>query len=389
MGTNIGGMKTFPHIALLLCLFLPGCQPANEPVPPASYEEELRNIKDNLAALGTPKTLQEAEFQVVYLYRLASLTGDFNDFKTVENTITHALQAYGRSDTLYFIRANLNFKLHRLKAAISDLETGLSRLDDNPEIQILMADIELQKGKYEDAVYGYEEVIRKNPQWDKLARMAYYQLKTGNPEEAEKLYAKAAEKIPVKDMRSYAWLEVQRGLIDFEYSRFTEALEHYKKADIAYPGYWLVEEHIAEVLYRLGKDSEAIELYEKVIAKTQNPEFVSALAGIMTAQSPTAAATLFTQADELFAEQMSLYYDAAIGHMIEHLLRKEGVDPKLVEYAERNHIMRPTAESKILLAKAYWKAGNEAQAREVLADIIQNTPWHNPDVEALRKLIRR
>ena len=78
-------------------------------------------------------------------------------------------------------------------------------------------------------------------------------------------------------MRSYAWVELQRGLLDFDRRRDHEALAHYRVAERAYSGYWLIEEHIAEALDRLGRTAQAVEMYQRVIERTRNPEFVSAL----------------------------------------------------------------------------------------------------------------
>ena len=174
----------------------------------------------------------------------------------MEDSINAALQAYGTSDDLYYFSAHLNFKLHRLPAAQSAI--ALMRQDDSSlSLQALRADLALQQGRYAEALQGYESLNAEKRSWDALSRLAYYRLKTGQPETADELYRQAAELIPAKDMRSYAWVELQRGLVNLEYGHYAPALEHYRLAERAYSGYWLIEEHIAEVLHRLGRDNEA------------------------------------------------------------------------------------------------------------------------------------
>jgi hypothetical protein len=47
-------------------------------------------------------------------------------------------------------------------------------------------------------------------------------------------------------MRACPWLEVQRGSLDFGRGQYGAAELHYRRANAAYPGYWLVDKHIAE-----------------------------------------------------------------------------------------------------------------------------------------------
>jgi tetratricopeptide (TPR) repeat protein len=70
----------------------------------------------------------------------------------------------------------------------------------------------------------------------------------GDPAGADELYEEAQDDLTAKEMRAFAWLEVQRGFLDFARGRYRQARSHYDRADAAYPGYWLVDEHVAELL---------------------------------------------------------------------------------------------------------------------------------------------
>jgi tetratricopeptide (TPR) repeat protein len=192
--------------------------------------------------------------------------------------------------------------------------------------------------------------------------------------------------IPATEMRTYAWLELQRGLIDLEYGRYQQALDHYRLACRAYSGYWLIEEHIAEALQLTGQTGEAIALYRGIIERTRNPEFVTALADILLASDPGAAAALYREADALYGEQYALYPEAVAGHLIEYLLEKQDIDPRLLEYAEWNHRLRPNAEAKLLLARTYLKLGEVATARSLMGEILK-TPWRTPELDAFASKI--
>jgi tetratricopeptide (TPR) repeat protein len=380
-------MKIRIVILAAFCLLCGACQKQ-----PTDYETELAGIDRNIAQIESDFDAGRIDRnkiikRVYYLYSRASLSGDFEDFKKAELAIDNALEMLGPVEALQLFKMNFDFKLHRLAAAKAELE-ALAETSEHPEIKVLRADIALQEGDYPQAQEAYEKLTAgENPRWDNLARLAYYKAKTGHPEEADKLYVEAQEKLSVKQMRSFAWLEMQRGLVDLDYKRYREALEHYKRANRAYSGYWLIEEHTAEVMNLLGKTTEAATLYRNIIEKTHNPEFISALAAIVRSSDAAAAGSLYQQADELFEKRYQLFPEAAAGHFVKYLLLREGNDPRLLAYAERNHAVRPNAEAKFLLLQAYQKTDNESAARDLMRKILQ-TPWRRPDIESVAKQMK-
>jgi tetratricopeptide (TPR) repeat protein len=345
------------------------------------YAKETAGLQQKIAQLGEPATKDDAIKLIYYRYQLAALSGDYNDFKAVEDSIDRALQTRGPADDIYYFRAQLNFKLHRLQAALDAL-ASMPLAMDSTSLRALRADIALQQGHYAEALRGYEAIAAEKSDWDALARLAYYRLKTGRPEDADELYRQAADMIPASEMRSYAWVELQRGLLDLEYGRYQQALEHYQIADRAYSGYWLTEEHIAEVLQLSGRSAAAAKLYRKIIERTRNPQILTALANTVAATNPGEAAALYREADALYESQLALYPDAAAGHLIEYLLQKKEIDPRLQEYARRNHVLRPNAEAKLLLAKASLKLGAPEAAHALILEILK-TPWRTPELAVL------
>jgi tetratricopeptide (TPR) repeat protein len=362
---------------LCLCFLIAACSHG-----PTDYEKETAVLQSKIEALANPATKDDALKLVYYRYQLAALSGDYADLKAAEDSINEALRAHGPLDDLLYFNAHLHFKLHRFEAARESI-ASMPLAGESASLRALAADIALQQGHYAQARAEYESLAAEKPSWDVLARLAYYRLKTGQPAEADELYRRAADMIPAKEMRTYAWIELQRGLIDLEYGRPEEALAHYRVADRAWSGYWLIEEHIAEALHLTGQTRRAIALYRDIIERTRNPEFMTALANILGVTDPEAAAALYTEADALYARQFDLYPEAAAGHLIERLLEKRDSDPRLRDYAEWNHALRPNAEAKLLLARSYLKLGDAAAARGLINEILQ-TPWRTPDLEILR-----
>ena len=349
--------------AVVIAGFLP-IFPAAKKHGPTDYDVELRSIDAKIPA------------KPLYAYQRASLTGDFDDFRAAERAIDDAVAKQGPTADLLLLRAQFNFKLHRLDAAERDLNVLEAEI---PGVAALRADLAFQRGQYGEARRGYEREISIAGKWDDYARLAYLQSRSGDVAGADRSYAQAEEQISVKEMRSYAWVELQRGLLQFEQGHYDAALAHYRRAEKAYSGYWLIEEHIAEVLDKLGKTKESIVLYEAIVARTHNPEYVGALARI------AGRAELFAVADRLNAARFALYPEAAIGHMIRDALARPLPRQDLVQLAQRNVALRPNAESKLLLARSYLKVGDRAAAARLVDEIVKTTPWRTAELAEVRR----
>ena len=345
------------------------------------YEAELQAIDSDLAdaerVVGPERALRRAGLS----YRRAALTADFHDLRKAEVELEEAMRAVGAVPELLWLRANLHYKVHRFDAAERDLQTlG----DELPGVASLRADIALQRGRYDEARRGYLAAIERRGKWDDLARLAYLQSRTGRYSAADETYARAEGEISAKEMRLFAWVELQRGILDLEQRRYEAALAHYRRAERAYSGYWLIDEHIAEVLDLMGRSGEAERVYERIIGVTRNPEYVSALARIVARRDRAAADVLYAEADRLHEERLAVYPEAATGHLLRDALARDDARSDLLQLAMRNYELRPNGESKLLLARAYMKR-NERETAGRLLDEIAATEWRTRELEELRR----
>src|ERR1051325_598686 len=347
------------------------------PPNPLHTDKPFLTVFPYLAEPWPPHTAESAPpddlaHRAAAAYRRATQSGNFAAFRAAELALDEAMRG-APSAELVLLRANLEFTLHRLGRA----KEQLSLVPD----PLLEAQIALQEGRYDEARRGYEAAPRS---WNSLACLAYYHAVTGDALAADRLYVEAEELLSAKEMRSFAWIEVQRGILQLDRARYGEALAHFRVAEHAYPNWWLVEEHIAETLNRLGRTDDAIALYRRVIERTRNPEYVAALANIIRRTDRDAAARLDAEADALYGEQVRLYPEAAGGHVIRHLLAR-GDAP--IALAEENVRLRPNGEAKLLLAKAYWNASRADDARRVIAE-VRRTPYRTPELEAFERQLR-
>ena len=247
----------------------------------AGYAAEMRRIDEDIAkteaaASSDPTDPERITRHVYRLYQKASISGDLAGLTAVEHAIDDAIPLLSNPADLYLLKAHAALKLHKLADVDSALRAVRS-VYDSDEGRLIRADLDFQHGRYSAAEDGYVDVLGHERSWGALARLAPLRGKMGDAADADRLYEEAEDQLTAKEMRAYAWLEVQRGLLDFAHGRLREARSHYRRAEAAYPGYWLVEEHIAELLGAEGRYEEAAGIFEQVVSAIDRPELDQAI----------------------------------------------------------------------------------------------------------------
>jgi len=363
----------------------PKQQPKTKP-PPATkvdatgFSDELKKLNASIDALE--KRATQYPKQWVHIGRLAGLystrarlTGNYDDYALAEKSLDRAFETAAKGSGPFLARAQLNYTLHRLDRIEADLDQADKRIVKDKNIQSahagMRANLAFQRGQYTEAQSGFAQALelRKTP--TNLAQLALYYWKTGDYDRAESLYREADALYKGNAAEPKAWLYLQMGLMDLDRGRYADALAHYQEAGQKMPGYWLVDEHIAEIKTLTGKTEEAKQLYIDIIARTGNPEFMDALAGIYLEEGAQQEAdALLKRAQEVYEKQLKQFPEAAYGHALEHYL-EFGQDPaRVVQIAEANHTTRPNATAKILLAQAYLKAKRPDDAVRIIEQAL-------------------
>src|SRR5690349_16515585 len=222
----------------------------------AGYRAELQRIENDIALLGDQQPLAppidpiRLTQYVYYLYQRASIAGDLAALSVAEQAIERALPLLVHKGDLYLLKANIAFKLHRL-ADVAAALAAIPAIGDSNEKRLLLADLDYQHGRYNEAERKYRESLATERSWGGLARLAHLCARMGEPaaaDPADRLYGEAEDELTAKEMRSYAWIKVQRGFLAFARGDYPVARSHYERAEAAFPGYWLVDEYRAELL---------------------------------------------------------------------------------------------------------------------------------------------
>lgn len=394
--------------ALIAILILGGCAVANGIAkrPPsrdahhAQREVELEGNAKFLSDLDRHIAFYRAQAassnawidyeQLVALHlSRARYGGRFEDYLEADRAMTRAFELAPEGGKPHMARATLGFTLHRFGSIEADLAAveGYAFVPGSAHeaVEELRADLAFQLGHFEEALAEFHRFAEERPSARNALRLGYYYWKTGDDVRAD-AYLVQAEERAGDDAQQVASIELQRGLLDLERGRLAQAERHYRRANAIYPHWYLIEEHLAEVMTETGRLEEARAIYERVLAQTGNPEFMDALAGVHERLGdPEGAERYATAADAAFDAQFELLPEALAGHAFEHYLERAAPE-RVVEIAERNHAVRPNPEANLQLAQAYLRAGRLADASRAI-ESARRTPFATPELFAVSAIV--
>ena len=331
----------------------------------SDYRRELDRIGSTIAELEPDALAADVERATRFAYacyQRASLTGDLEQLRAAEGQIDAAIGQFGSWPDLWFLKASLDLKLHRLERVRLDL-ARVAGLATSADATALLADVDLQQGRYEDARRGYQKLIRETRAWDAIARLAHLEGLMGDDALADRLYEQAIDEITAKELRSYAWVELQRGALHLSRGRYDEAEDHYRRGEAAYSGYWMTAEHVAKLRAAQGRLDEAIALYEGVVAHLPRPDLQHALGDLyLLAGAPDRAEIWHAGALAGYLESV----DRGDVHFYHHLVdfyadvRKDG--GAAVIWARKDLALRPSFATESALGWALYRDGRFAEA---------------------------
>lgn len=339
------------------------------------FDVELERINNGIAelednALQLPIDRVKITKLAYLQYQHASLTGKLDGLYVAEKTLDHAIQHLGRDGDLYFLKANIHFKVHRLDDVEQDLNASTDLLE-SPQGRALKADLDFQQGRYEAAKSEYQALIDEERTWDSLARLAYLNFKMGDFAGADRLYDEAVDELTAKEMRHYGWVELQRGVVDLSQGNYEKAREHYQRAERAYSGHWMVQEHVAELLAAEGKTDEAEALYQRVIERVPRPDFQQALGELYLSRGKTEAANdCLKRAESAFlesAQRGEVHYYHHLADLYADVFENGA---EAVKWAQKDLELRRNFATLAAMSWALYRTGDFPKALELLNESL-------------------
>ncbi len=291
------------------------------------FERELARVDDAIAATRKRMEAQPDSWLPWetlannYLDR-ARLTGAVHDYRAADSSIAKAFTLSGEQSGPFLTRAGISLAVHRRDQALADLDTARKAILIDPKtrqrINGLNADALLRYGDVEQAASMFQQLERQKPSMLSAARLAHYHAAISDYDQASQWLAVAEGRVVGQSSYQLAWLKLQHGILALEQNHLDKALEHFKEADSTFGGYWLIEEHIAEVDTRQGRLEDAEVRYRDIVDRTQLPQMMTALAGVLEARdagaNATEAASLRQRAQLLFDDIAGDFPDFVTDH---------------------------------------------------------------------------
>lgn len=335
--------------------------------------KHLERLQVRLASYPTSHQLNNEKGQV--LFTLARLRGGTSDLEAAEQALVLAWATGSDRKSVRRTRAVWLQKSHRFEEALAVIE----HLHE-PEDLAFKASLRFELGDYEDSVRIMEDLLAEQPFPDPSmsARLAVCLWKLGRFEQAEQRIADAQHHFHGREQWIVAWHHLLLGLMDLDRGFHDEAMSHYAEADDALPGWWLVQEHIAEIHVLQGRPETALPIYRAVVEETGSPELMAALADTQEVLGHLDRAAMWRERALLgFEEHLASNPSAAGGHALAFFI-DHGEPGRAVQLARANAELRPNGEAKWLLADALEQAGEGVRAAQLRAE-VETSGWWIPE----------
>ena len=354
---------------------------ANSQSAPTDYElavhQAQRRAAQAVAASEDAPRLWSRKAAVAKRYLdWAMLTGDLDLYERARRWSEDAARVAGSTPLPLMLRARTRQGVHRFREAGGDLQRIGAIYRDQPGVEAqrlsMLGDVAMQSGHFVVAAREYERALRTDRNFSVLSRVAYFALSTGDDARADELYEEAASRLRTDETRRRSWLALQRGVVDLERGRLRQALAHYRVADAYFSGWWLVEEHLAEVLAKLGEVDEAVARYRNVVEKTQKPDLMDALAQFLNGDQRRQLQLRARALHEAQLERSRSW----IGHVVDHYLASGDDANRALQLATQAYEDNAGAVSATQLAEARLANGDGRGALNVLQPLLR-TPWRS------------
>ncbi len=366
-------------------------QPTPLVVASTGYREAAAALDQRIATLQVraermSNSWMAGEWLALAFLDRAQLTGDYADYARARAAVDRACAIAPAGAGPLETRAQIAFSTHCFAGIVADLDVceGATAIKDSERAALwsMRANVAYQQGDFAGAETAFHRSLALARRWTTMAAQAQLLATTGDPDGADRTYQAAQAMTALAAPRQRAWLHLQRGLLALARGRHADAEAQYRQADAAFPGWWLIEEHLAEIAALRGRREEARTRYAELVARTGNPEFMDALAHILRSQGDEAGANdLLSRATASFERLIVDHPEAATGHALRHFLDHDKRPEVALRLAQGNYALRPGGEATTLLIRAHLAQGDVAAA-SVWARRLIATRWDTAEGHA-------
>ncbi len=309
------------------------------------------------------------------------LTGDYEHLMLAKSALDQGIKSAPKGSGPLLLRAALAVSRHDLPGVNADLAVydGTAvplSADEKSESIAISGDTDFYTGRYAASIQKYQSAAQVSENAGALFRMGRYYQKIGKPDLAIAKFVRAAQvqKDRTPQFLSSIWLQV--GVIELERGNWDLAKTHFTRADKIFPGFWLTEAHLAQMLALDGDIKVAKQRYDQIIASSGSPEVMDALAALYRIEgNAVQSRTWSDRAGSIWTARLAQLPKAAYGHALDHEL-VFGDPVKALELARANYAARPHGDTAIMLGWALLANNKAPEARDLLED-LRASAWQS------------
>jgi tetratricopeptide (TPR) repeat protein len=295
--------------------------------------------------------------------RRARESGDFAAYKNADSAFQAARAEFPEYVGALGGLASVRMALHRFSEARELARHILQRDPRNSEGRLLLSDAQLALGESGEATRILQSLADSPAVFSRRSELARLR---GDNDESLRLALRAADEAAARgeSPENCAWYRVRAGEIFFRSGRLDDAEEQYRSALEQSPQSYQATEHIAELRAAQERFDEAIDSYQKLIARVSRPDLQQELGDLfLFLHKPDQARPWH---DKALAGYLASVRRGEM-HFIHHLAgfyadsREDGAEA--VQWARKDLALRSTPFTHDALAWALYRGGRFAESR--------------------------
>lgn len=363
----------------------PGFGPASYPAAMARSNSDLALGKERVLK-GPDEWLRHESLARIYLHR-SHLSFTYDELALAGEALAKAkrLAPSGSGPLLTDAAfAHMSHQLGRAQTSLSELDGVAVRSDPAilAESASLKGDVAFYRGDNAGARALYEKAAKYGSNAGVAYRHALLAKSQGRFDTAIRHFSDAIPDPAMVTPLACASAAMQIGAVELARGDYGKARVWFETANRKFPGFWLIEAHLAQAKALEGDLAGAIIDMEVVARRAPAGEVLDALAMLLRANGQARESRLWAdKASAIWEKRLGQLPEAAFGHAVEHEL-VFGSPDKALDLAKRNFNARPYGESRILLASAYLSNAVPEKAIEHLIQ-AEKSGWHSASLYAL------
>ena len=209
------------------------------------------------------------------------MLGKPRDYLEAISVSEKSVADFPKSSASWLARAQVLSTIHLFDKAEEALDTAEKLGARKKKVVSGRATIALALDKFDEALKIRSKEVAEDGSGIALAQEAIVLSKLGRPELADATFAKAIDMYAGSSPFGIAWIVFQRGFAQESTGNFNRARELYREVYKRLPQYAQNAGHLAGILDQEGHREEAVAILEKLIATSDDPEFIGQLGGLL------------------------------------------------------------------------------------------------------------